>query len=128
MNLESDSLSLKKTENKTFVESEEGETYYRVRKMNLVDAFDMYWIPILIVSIINISIITIFSLFFSHRMAGPLYRIRKTLTEYLEHKNPLPIRLRNGDHFEDIADLINRSLHLKHAADENLNKTAALKD
>jgi len=44
---------------------------------------------------------------FSHRIAGPVYRIEKTIYEIARGNLRLRIRLRKGDELRDLADIIN---------------------
>ena len=48
-------------------------------------------------------------LYFTHRIAGPIYKMKKHLAEFRESgaKKDTPIRLRDGDYFNDLADEIN---------------------
>ena len=61
-------------------------------------------------------LVFILALLFSHRIAGPVYRIGKTLEEISKGNLSLRIRLREGDELVDLADMINNLT-------ENLNKT-----
>ena len=71
----------------------------------------------LIRNLILISpLIFILGLLFSHRIAGPVYRISKTLQEISKGNLGLKIRLREGDELIDLADAINNLT-------EKLNKT-----
>jgi len=47
--------------------------------------------------------------FFLHRVAGPIYRIRLTLRQLAENKIPAnDIKLRRGDFFQEVATELNR--------------------
>ena len=61
-------------------------------------------------------LIFILGLLFSHRIAGPVYRISKTLEEITKGNLGLKIKLREGDELVDLADMINNLT-------DNLNKT-----
>ncbi|MBU1912543.1 MAG: hypothetical protein KKB22_03310 [Candidatus Omnitrophica bacterium] len=61
-------------------------------------------------------LIFILGLLFSHRIAGPVYRISKTLEEITRGNLGLKIKLREGDELIDLADMINNLT-------DNLNKT-----
>jgi len=63
-------------------------------------------------------LIFIMGLFFSHRIAGPVYRIEKTLREIIKGDLSLRIKLRDGDELIDLADMIN-------SLTENLTKAMA---
>jgi len=47
-----------------------------------------------------------YTLYFSQRIAGPIYRINATLKEMLEGECPEHVILRNGDYFQETADLL----------------------
>jgi hypothetical protein len=100
------------------IDEEEGRLYFPLKTLEgeppkLFNAFDLYFVPILFVSLLNLIIVGFFSLFFSHKMAGPLYRIKLTLETYILRKTAPPIVLRKGDFFQDLAHQINRALDLK---------------
>ncbi len=61
-------------------------------------------------------LIFILGLLFSHRIAGPVYRISKTLEEITKGNLGLKIKLREGDELVDLADTINNLT-------DNFNKT-----
>ena len=52
-------------------------------------------------------LIFLLGLLFSHRIAGPVYRIEKTLEEIARGNLSLRIKLREGDELVDLADIIN---------------------
>ena len=88
-----------------------GEIYYKIKDLKTYNAFDLYSVVIIVVSFLHLFVIAIFGLFFSHKMAGPIYRLKRELREYIEGKKEFrPIRLRKGDFFHDLADLINQAL------------------
>jgi len=62
----------------------------------------------LIRNIILISpLIFILALLSSHRIAGPVYRIEKSLDEIAKGNLSLDIKLRRGDELQDLAEIIN---------------------
>jgi hypothetical protein len=87
-------------------------------KPKLYNAFDLYLTPIIMISLLNLISVSIFSLFFSHKMAGPIYKIKKILTEYTNNEKVEAITLRKGDFFHDLAHLINKALKLEKRKDE----------
>ena len=50
------------------------------------------------------------SLRLSHRIAGPLYRIEKSLIEIMEGKNIDEIKIRKYDELHDLVDILNEFL------------------
>ena len=71
------------------------------------DAFELYWKPIVFTSILNLVIIVVFSLFYSHSMAGPIHSIKNSLRELKDGEPARPIRIRKGDQFQELAQLLN---------------------
>jgi len=63
-------------------------------------------------------LIFILGLLFSHKIAGPVYRISKTLNDISNGDLSLRIRLREGDELVDLANTINNLV-------DNLSKTLA---
>ena len=63
-------------------------------------------------------LIFLFPLFFSHRIAGPIYKIEKSIDEIARGNLALKIKLRKGDEFQDLADIMN-------VMTENVNATVA---
>ena len=49
-------------------------------------------------------------LYFSHKMAGPVYRFKAELKRIEEGKRVREIVLRKGDDFQDVAESLNRAL------------------
>jgi hypothetical protein len=47
-----------------------------------------------------------YTLLFSHRIAGPIYRINAVLRKLLEGEHPGKVTLREGDFFHDTAELL----------------------
>lgn len=91
-----------------------GEEYFPLKVTQggykFYNAFNLYIWPVVVVTILNILIILIYSLFFSHKMAGPVFKIKKILNQYLATGEFTDIKLRNGDNFDDLARLINRAI------------------
>ncbi|MDA0833031.1 MAG: hypothetical protein O2955_06065 [Planctomycetota bacterium] len=60
---------------------------------------------------IVLPIILFDALWFSHRIVGPLYRIRIALQQLAAGVELTPIRLRKGDYLGDIAEAVNHVCH-----------------
>jgi len=65
-------------------------------------------------------------LFFSHKIAGPVYRIEKNLYEIIKGNLTLKIRLRKGDELWDLANLLT-TLTESFNNSVSVNKDAAVK-
>jgi methyl-accepting chemotaxis protein len=63
--------------------------------------------------------IFVLALLFSHRIAGPVYRLERSLDEIARGNLALQIKLRRGDELQDLAEIINTMT-------ENLRKTVVL--
>ncbi len=50
----------------------------------------------------------VYTLLFSHRIVGPIYRINQVLQMMLRGEYPGNITLRKGDHFQETAELLER--------------------
>jgi methyl-accepting chemotaxis protein len=59
---------------------------------------------------IVIAIMSVLSVFISHKVAGPAYRIKKTLSEIAKGDLSRSIKLRDGDDLQDVAVHINALL------------------
>src|SRR3989338_11238277 len=76
----------------------QGRLIYVLRATNLALARNLLLIS---------PLIFILGLLFSHRIAGPVYRIGKTLRDISKGNLGLRIRLREGDELVDLAYMIN---------------------
>jgi len=51
----------------------------------------------------------VLSIFFSHKIAGPVYKMKTTIDKFLETgTGPETIHLRKGDAFKELSDFLNR--------------------
>lgn len=58
--------------------------------------------------LVYMVVIPILSIFLSHKIAGPLYRLEKSIRDGLESEEGFrPIHLREGDELQGLADLVN---------------------
>lgn len=61
-------------------------------------------------SILMVAVVFGLSLFFSHFVAGPIYRFEKTLEEMKLGNLSMQVKLRKHDELKDMADLFNQAL------------------
>ncbi len=66
-----------------------------------------------------IFIAFVFTVFATHRMAGPIRHMEKVLQGCLRGERPKPIRLRKTDEFQELAELINRVLEKKQDSEDS---------
>jgi len=66
-------------------------------------------LPALITAaVVGVVLTGIFGLFFSHRLAGPAYKIQKIIEQRLRGEKVEPITLRKNDEFKDLAETVNK--------------------
>lgn len=107
-------VQLEKSDKGTYTESYDGDIYIKLTSApETYNAFSLLWVPIILLSLLNLAVVIIFSLFFSHKMAGPIHRIKQSLRDYIAGDNIKAIKLRKNDQFHELAGLINRSLKLE---------------
>lgn len=63
----------------------------------------------------------IYTIYFSQRIAGPIYRINATIKKILSGECPESVTLRNGDYFVETASLI-QELSRKLSEERNKDK------
>ncbi|MBL6989532.1 MAG: hypothetical protein ISR65_07125 [Bacteriovoracaceae bacterium] len=56
-------------------------------------------------------LIFIISIFFSHKLAGPIYKMKKILKNVRNNEGDQIVYLRKGDYFTDLASEINETLN-----------------
>lgn len=84
--------------------------YLIVDMNNPVNTFQIQLLPMILMSILYLLMIIIFGLFISHKMAGPVYRIKKTLREVADGKvsvSEVKFSLRKRDELKDLVDSLN---------------------
>lgn len=72
--------------------------------MLLTEMLHSHWIFIITVGVL----VAVFSMFMTHRFAGPFFRLEKALRLMLSRDLSDRIRLRPKDHGKELAELINR--------------------
>lgn len=82
--------------NQSAVEKYIGSVEYYTTKFDIIK-----W-PLLISNLFLILVIVFYSLFFSHRMAGPIYRLRVSLERMLSGDLNFQIRVRKTDFFVNV--------------------------
>lgn len=70
--------------------------------------FHIVFFPLLWSNLALIIIITVYSLFFSHRMAGPIYRMRVSLDRMLTGDFKFKIRVRKSDFYINVVEKLEK--------------------
>ncbi|MCX5777890.1 MAG: hypothetical protein NTU66_01510 [Elusimicrobia bacterium] len=84
-----------------------------IRRAQVFTFFDLIWKPLLLVLLINILILVIANIYYSHKIAGPIFRLKSQLQRKLNGEDIPAIRFRKNDPFQELAELINKVLQLK---------------
>ena len=77
------------------------------------NAYQLYWPVIVVLSAINLIVVTVFGLFYSHSMAGPVHNMKINLQRMIDGEEVKPIRIRKGDQFQDLVALLNEFIEKK---------------
>ena len=64
-------------------------------------------------SLITIFFMVVASAYYSHQIAGPIYRIIKSLNEINETKIVKDIVIREDDFFQELPEAINKAFQIK---------------
>ena len=65
----------------------------------------------IIASIFSITVLIVYGLYLSNRVAGPLFKLTKHLSDYRNGREYTDIQFREKDFFPDLAKSINDSIH-----------------
>ena len=65
------------------------------------------WALMLVLYLVNFGLVYAFIVFYTHRIAGPVYRFSVTLKAMAEGKLGIRIKLRKNDYFENLGEGIN---------------------
>lgn len=65
------------------------------------------WALMLVLYLVNFGVVYAFIVFYTHRIAGPVYRFSVTLKAMTEGKLGIRIKLRKNDYFENLGEGIN---------------------
>jgi methyl-accepting chemotaxis protein len=80
-----------------------------------VTSIDKLILPTLLVSaVVGFVCSCLAGLFYSHRLAGPIYRFKKTINDALQGKDPGIIVLRRNDEMKELATALNQLLQRVH--------------
>jgi methyl-accepting chemotaxis protein len=87
------------------------------------------WVVTIFVISLDVLIFLLISLFFTHRIVGPSYKIKLMLTKIKEGDFTTRIYLRDKDHLNDLASTINDITETQHNSLKQLKEViTSLKD
>ena len=65
-------------------------------------------------SLISLSVVFVMMIFKTHKIAGPIYKLKKTLKDSKENNQIQKLIFRQGDYFYDLPDVYNETMdHFK---------------
>jgi len=64
----------------------------------------------------------VLEILYMHRIAGPIFRIERTLKEVAEGKSFSPIRLRRKDFFKTLAEAVNKFMEFQNKKDTKIKE------
>ncbi len=70
----------------------------------IINAKNEFLIFLIVIQLLFTGVIFILFIFLTHKIAGPLYKLKKHLAQIREGEPITPLVFRNGDHFSDVAD------------------------
>lgn len=113
----------------TFFTTEFGENKYSVLfqkivkgKAELITPISLVLPIVIISSLITLIISFVNALFYSHKMAGPIYRLKKSCQELLEGKKNVSFKIRKDDEFQDLSELLQKVAQKYYELEEELQK------
>lgn len=76
-------------------------------KANVESAKNEFILFLFVIQILFIFLVFIVLVFMTHKVAGPLYKLKNHLASIRDGEEITPIVFRNGDHFHDLAEEVN---------------------
>lgn len=73
-----------------------------------LDRYSIQSSAVIVLSVIYLILISVFSIFKSHKMAGPVHNIKRSLKKLADGEDVPFIRIRKGDEFQELVDELNR--------------------
>ena len=84
-----------------------------IRRAQVFTVLDLLLKPLVIVLCLNIIILVVANIYYSHKIIGPIHRLKQELQRKIDGVDIPPIRFRKDDPFHDLAEIINKALSLK---------------
>ncbi len=93
----------------------------RIFFQHVGDVWIQYW-PILLTATILLPFVLYDALRFSNRFAGPVYRLRRELKNYIQGESYKDIKFREGDYWPDLADCCNQIVRKAENSEDAVNE------
>lgn len=69
---------------------------------------EVIWLPLLLSSVLVVVFVALSAMYFSHRIAGPLFNLKRMLSQVGEGRLNLHMHIRKNDEFHDIEETFNQ--------------------
>ncbi len=69
---------------------------------------EILWIPLLISALVGSVMIVAMAIFFSHRIAGPLFNLKRMMKQIEQGNLNVSMRIRKDDEFHDVEEAFNK--------------------
>lgn len=79
-------------------------------KVAFTQTLTLLWLPLLISLVTGIALVMIFGMFYSHRIAGPIFNLKRMLTQVGEGRMDVVMRLRRRDELKDVETAFNQMM------------------
>jgi len=116
----------------TFFSSEFGDNQYRVIFLKVVNGEQMLIKPLSIVfpivalsSLLTIIVSIITALLYSHKIAGPIYRLKKSSEDFLAGKKNVSFKIREKDEFQELSQAMQKISEKYHILEKELEEYKA---
>jgi len=74
----------------------------------IITRFEIVFWPLFYITLTLLIIISVYSIFFTHKMAGPIYRMRVSLDRIISGDNNFVIKVRKNDFFINIIERLEK--------------------
>ncbi len=82
----------------------------------------VFLVAVLLQTAISLLLIYMLALRYSHRISGPMYRVRMVLTDYLHGRSAQSVRFRSGDFLLPVAEALSGLLAQQEADDQTIQE------
>lgn len=93
--------------------------FFKVVSPDSIDARNELIIFLVVVQVVITALVFLIFIFFTHKIAGPLFKLKNHLLDIREGQAITPISFRSGDYFHDVADEVTLFLETVATNQEN---------
>ena len=77
-------------------------------------ALEILWLPLLISLVLGTVLVLVFGVFFSHRIAGPIFNLKRMMGQVEKGQLNILMKTRKKDEFKDVEEGFNRMVKSLH--------------